>query len=174
MGIQATQEQITEWERKGLIEPLAISGNGLAEAMVMQGYTLGPNAKPITPKPKKSQRTEAKRRLRVEFTIPLWAVSESNAGGKIGAKIRRKAEVKAIVEDSLPAIAWNLESKLVVRMTRYGTKKLDDDNLRGSLKTLRDCLAAWFGRDDGDESIRWAYRQRPGWVASVGVEVREV
>jgi hypothetical protein len=39
---------------------------------------------------------------------------------------------------------------------------LDDDNLRGSLKAVRDAAAKWVGVDDADPRVRYAYEQRCG------------
>lgn len=39
-------------------------------------------------------------------------------------------------------------------------KRLDDDNLAGGFKSLRDAIAESLGIDDGDERIEWVYRQQ--------------
>jgi hypothetical protein len=58
----------------------------------------------------------------------------------------------------------------VVTLTRfYRSLPLDDDNLRGALKSVRDGVADYFGVDDGDPRIRWDYAQEKG---SVGIGVR--
>lgn len=63
---------------------------------------------------------------------------------------------------------------VVVKLTRVspGTRPLDDDNLRGSLKAIRDQVAEELGVDDGDtDSVRFEYAQERGaWC--VRVEVR--
>lgn len=49
---------------------------------------------------------------------------------------------------------------LVVTFTRYGKRLLDDDNLSGSFKSIRDEVAAQLGRDDNPRAgITWVYRQ---------------
>jgi len=63
----------------------------------------------------------------------------------------------------------------VVRLTRVapGTRPLDDDNLRGALKNVRDAVAKWLGIDDGDSRVTYAYKQERGpW--GVRIEVNEV
>lgn len=117
--------------------------------------------------------TTAKRKLCVRFTIPIRTQNESNTGGSLPAKLARKAATKAIVAGVLPRMTWEPDSKLIVRLTRNGTRKMDDDGVQASLKVIRDCIAAWIGRDDGDESLRWVYRQRAAWVPSVTVIVSE-
>lgn len=85
-----------------------------------------------------------------------------------GLRHRRVREERAATTQSLaahPAPAGPLR----VTLTRCGRSRraLDDDNLRGALKTIRDACATWIGRDDAHPSIRWEYRQvlrcsRPG------------
>jgi hypothetical protein len=40
-------------------------------------------------------------------------------------------------------------------MVAYRKRLLDDDNLVGSLKPIRDAVAKWLGVDDGDKRVRW-------------------
>jgi len=51
-----------------------------------------------------------------------------------------------------------------VLMTRIAPRKLDDDNLRGAFKAVRDQVAAWLGVDDADPRVTWAYAQERGAV----------
>lgn len=51
---------------------------------------------------------------------------------------------------------------LMVRLTRIAPRGLDTDNLGSSLKAIRDGVADWLGRDDGDPTILWEYEQRRG------------
>lgn len=71
-----------------------------------------------------------------------------------------------------------LHSRLLpcnVRLTRIG-RRLDDDNLRGALKYIRDAIAELLvpglaiGRADDDERINWEYNQEKGKVG-VRIEV---
>lgn len=59
-------------------------------------------------------------------------------------------------------------SVLLTRIKPQG-KDLDDDNLTGALKGVRDQVAEWLGVDDGDRmTVRYRYAQRRGpW----GVEI---
>lgn len=84
------------------------------------------------------------------------------------ARARRvKSERRAtalFLHDSRPALPCT------VLLTRVGPSNgLDDDNLRGSLKAVRDQVAQWLGVDDRSPLVVWAYEQRrgKGW----GVEV---
>lgn len=64
----------------------------------------------------------------------------------------------------------------VVTLTRFSPshKPLDDDNLEGSFKYVRDTVAAWLGVDDGDKAkVRFEYaQQRAPWA--VGIAFTEV
>jgi uracil-DNA glycosylase len=49
---------------------------------------------------------------------------------------------------------------------------LDDDNLRGALKAVRDEVARWLGVDDGDARVVWRYAQKTGsprWEVAIAV-----
>lgn len=49
---------------------------------------------------------------------------------------------------------------VVVTLRRIGPREIDDDNLAGGFKRVRDRIAEWLGCDDGDKSrVRWVYEQ---------------
>ena len=53
---------------------------------------------------------------------------------------------------------------LFVRITRVGGRTLDDDNLSGGCKELRDAIASAFGRhgDSAKDGFTWEYKQENG------------
>ena len=57
---------------------------------------------------------------------------------------------------------------LVVTIIRVGPRRLDDDNLQGACKYVRDQIAELVGTDDGSPLYTWVYQQRSG---KYGVEV---
>lgn len=70
------------------------------------------------------------------------------------------------------AVAWMLMNKTkpalpcVVTLTRLAPSNgLDDDNLAGALKSVRDAVATWLGVDDKDRAtVRYQYeQQRAPW-----------
>lgn len=64
------------------------------------------------------------------------------------------------------------EARLVVTLTRVAPRLLDDDNLRGAFKGVRDEVAAFFGLDDGDVArMRCEYQQSKGKPSSVRIEI---
>lgn len=59
---------------------------------------------------------------------------------------------------------------LTVRLTRVAPSNgLDSDNLAGSMKAIRDEVAAWLGVDDKHENVvRYVYAQRRGqWAVEI-------
>jgi hypothetical protein len=62
-------------------------------------------------------------------------------------------------------VAWALQAARIphdlapctVRFTRHGTRRMDDDNLIGAFKAVRDEVARWLGVDDGGEEVTWDY-----------------
>ena len=76
------------------------------------------------------------------------------------------------------SIGWLLAGKtrpeppIRVVMTRRGpTSGLDDDNLAGALKGIRDGIATWLGIDDGDQRITWVCKQQRMKMWSVLVQI---
>jgi crossover junction endodeoxyribonuclease RusA len=62
---------------------------------------------------------------------------------------------------------------LVVRLCREGPRRVDDDNLAGAFKAVRDGVADALGVDDGDtNAVRWEYRQDKARACAVSVEIR--
>jgi len=76
----------------------------------------------------------------------------------------------ARVKKERAAIGWALKSATKpaipcsVLLTRCAPSNgLDDDNLAGSLKSVRDAVAEWLGVDDRDRmTVRYRYAQRRG------------
>lgn len=99
--------------------------------------------------------------------IPLRTVSGMNAREHWRDRARR-------VKAERHAVAWTLvrrtkpELPCKVLLTRSAPSNgLDDDNLRGALKAVRDEFANWIGVDDkhtGVVSYRYAQRRGPWGV----------
>lgn len=75
------------------------------------------------------------------------------------ARIEREAALYTVRKHELPCM---------VRITRIGPRALDDDNLAGACKSIRDGIADRLGIDDGSEAVAWRYAQRKG---PYGVEI---
>ncbi len=61
---------------------------------------------------------------------------------------------------------------LVVTITRYGPRKLDDDNLDSACKYVRDEVARAIGTDDGSPLYTWRCEQERGEYGVV-IEIME-
>lgn len=75
---------------------------------------------------------------------------------------RNKAHRAAVGAQFLwcPEILKDTPFPLTVTLTRYGKRLLDDDNLAGSFKAIRDEVATQLCRDDNPKSgISWIYKQ---------------
>jgi hypothetical protein len=57
-------------------------------------------------------------------------------------------------------------------LARIAPRMLDDDNLAGAFKSIRDEVAAFFGVDDGPKGpIAWRYEQRKGAPKEYAVQI---
>jgi hypothetical protein len=104
------------------------------------------------------------------FTIPLRVDSETNGREHWAKKHKRKKEQKdAILTAWIHSYAKAITLPCVVRFTRVGPKRLDDDNLAESFKACRDAVAWALHCDDGSALIKWEYEQ-----CAVGKRVYQV
>lgn len=61
---------------------------------------------------------------------------------------------------------------VAVIITRIAPRVLDDDNLAGAAKSVRDGVADALGIDDRDPRVKWAVAQRKGKPREHGAEVQ--
>lgn len=80
-----------------------------------------------------------------------------------GIKRQQRFAVKICMRDAVIP-----PGPLVVTITRVGPRKLDDDNLQGACKYVRDQIADIVGVDDGSPHYTWIYKQQTG---RYGVEI---
>lgn len=61
---------------------------------------------------------------------------------------------------------------VVVRLTRFGPRLLDSDNLAASFKGIRDTVAELMHVDDGSDAIQFEYGQQhdAGYAVTIQVE----
>jgi hypothetical protein len=107
--------------------------------------------------------------------IPLRTVSAANARehwAKKAARNRGERTVVAAYFLAMPDVFRETRAPLVVTFTRYGKRLLDDDNLSGSFKAIRDEVAKQLGRDDGPRGrVEWRYKQEKSGEYAVRIEV---
>lgn len=95
-------------------------------------------------------------------TVPVRTVSETNQREHWAMRHHRRAVQRSLVRMVLGAGCTRPAFPCVVTLTRIAPRSLDDDNLRGALKAVRDGVADWLGVDDADPRIEWRYDQRRG------------
>jgi hypothetical protein len=107
--------------------------------------------------------------------IPLRTVSAANAREhwtKKAARNKKERLAVAAYFQTMPSLFRTSTDGIVVSFTRYGKRDLDDDNLAGSFKAIRDEVAKQLNRDDGPKSgIVWQYAQERGDYA-IRIEVK--
>lgn len=116
------------------------------------------------------------------WTIPIETKPFANAANwktMIGLKHGQKQKVFRAFGRYHGAVAWfadrgvwnNPPRTVGVIMTRLGGKEVDDDNLSGCFKWIRDAIADILGVDDKSPMVKWACLQRPGG-GEVGVKIQ--
>ncbi len=108
--------------------------------------------------------------MTISFTVPIETKSASNLREHWRARHERTKTQRRATAYRTPPELKKLGPLLVVTMTRVSPRSLDDDNLRGALKGVRDQVACALGVDDRSRLVRWEYGQERG-EASVRVEV---
>ena len=87
------------------------------------------------------------------------------------AKTQRTA-AHLLVEAALHALQGEAARfPMSVVITRIAPRALDDDNLAGACKSVRDGVADALGIDDRDPRVKWAVAQRRGRPRAYGAEI---
>ncbi len=110
----------------------------------------------------------------LSYFMPVKTVSETNMWEHWSVRRKRAKEqrtlAKSVSESAAREAGFSPTPPMVVRLTRVGRRRLDSDNLQGSLKHIRDGIADWLQIDDSrDDLVRWDYAQTVS--AHVGVNV---
>lgn len=104
--------------------------------------------------------------------IPVATTSEANKRVHWMVRAKRMKQQKLVTEQALATVYRpSIVLPCVVRMVRHGVRTLDDDNVRGALKAVRDSIARWLGIDDADVHVRYQYDQERCKRADCGVWV---
>lgn len=98
----------------------------------------------------------------VDVTLRRRLVSEANAREHWATRAKRARGHRTMARGTLRLHADPLPPPCRITITRIGKRRLDDDNLSGSAKAIRDGVADWLRIDDGDERLTWRYRQEIG------------
>jgi hypothetical protein len=103
---------------------------------------------------KREHWTATAKRKKAQRECALLALTVANRGRTFDAPMHQEA---------LP---------MTITLTRIGPRQLDDDNLAGGFKHVRDGVADWLGIDDGDKRLTWKYEQRKGAPKEYAAEIR--
>jgi hypothetical protein len=94
--------------------------------------------------------------VNITINIPLKIVSEANQREHWAPKRRRRRAQQELMLAHLLANRDKLPPFPVsVQFTRYGIQPLDNDNLTGAFKHVRDEIASFYKVDDGDPGWKW-------------------
>lgn len=99
--------------------------------------------------------------------LPIKTISEMNARGHWSARARRMKTARRAAYAMCPPAAL----PCAVRLVRVSAGTLDDDNLRGALKGVRDGVADRLGVPDNDPRIEWQYGQEKGRRGEYAVRI---
>lgn len=103
-------------------------------------------------------------------TVPGMNVRENWRARARRVKAERHATAWALLIAQRPEKAVKPSLPCTVRLTRVAPSNgLDDDNLAGALKAVRDQIAKWLGVDDKRRDlVRYVYAQRRGeWAVEI-------
>ena len=113
----------------------------------------------------------------LELTLPIRTTRGLNDRAHWAAK-HQKAKKERGTACMLVRLRMNMQPRLfgypiIVTLTRLSSSALDDDNLQGALKSVRDGIADAFECDDSGRSrLRFVYMQEKCKRGAFGVKVR--
>jgi hypothetical protein len=112
--------------------------------------------------------SKTKRRGRGRPAKRMDIVSEANNRDHWTVKRKRRILHDNIIRKYFIYKRVKVNFPCIVKLSRVAMRKLDDDNLQGALKSIRDSVADLLlpgmprGRADGDPRIQWQYGQIRG------------
>jgi hypothetical protein len=110
--------------------------------------------------------------LDIRLTSPLNGSQGVTRGAMFAESKRRKAQREKARWVLLGALmAERVSLPVDVTITRIAPRKLDDDNLAASAKSLRDGIADALGCKDNDPRVTWTYAQAKGEPKQYAVRV---
>jgi len=98
----------------------------------------------------------------MKVEIPVKIESSLNLREHWRVRANRNSSHRAAAWFALKAAGRWAQFPCVVTLTRIAPRELDDDNLAGGAKSLRDGVADWLGLNDRDKRIQWRYAQEKG------------
>lgn len=106
--------------------------------------------------------------MSLHVELPIATVSEANRRDHWRVKAKRVKCHRMAAAAMCPLVPL----PATVRLVRLSARVLDDDNLRGALKAVRDGVADRLGVDDRDPRVTWLYDQERGKpIGAVRIEI---
>lgn len=124
------------------------------------------------------------------WELPIKTVSESNSSEHWTKKAKRHKQQQFFVRLSFSKVVKEVKFPCIVKLTRLSSRILDDDNLRGCFKWIRDEISECIfpekrgnfvkkngkivqikGRADSDPRINWEYAQEKAKKQAVRIEL---
>lgn len=165
MKLSRTQLLAPVLERPERIDTLELAhlravAHGLVELLVRRAEKK-PAKRKAKPPPVPYQRGDVT--LPVFYHIPGFRLGRGGNDrlsmySAIRQKTNEKRVTRIVLGELAPAV---IPPRIRVTLTRICLGGLDSDNLQGAFKYVRDEVARWLGRDDGDPSYEWVYEHRP-------------
>ena len=126
----------------------------------------------------------------IKMEIPIKTVSEANSSEHWTRKAIRHRRQQFFTRAAYNRSVKHLQLPCIVKLTRLSPRKLDDDNLRGAMKYIRDEVSECIipekagtyvtkkgsvrsikGRADSDPRITWIYEQEKAPRQGVRIEI---
>lgn len=112
--------------------------------------------------------------IRVELPIKTAGGLNARLHWAQRAKAVRRERDTACMFVRGAAMKHKLQPPVTITLTRISPGTLDDDNLQGALKAIRDGVADAFHVADNDKRIRWQYAQEKCARKMYGVRIELV
>jgi hypothetical protein len=117
--------------------------------------------------------------IHADVGVPVRIESSLNLREHWRLRANRNSSHRAAAYFSLKAVRFSPSIlPCVCTITRIAPRELDDDNLAGGCKSVRDGVADWLGIDDRDPRVQWRYAQAKGkpheYAARVTLTAAEV
>ena len=113
----------------------------------------------------------------VEFYAPIKIIAEMNWRGHWAVR-KKRFDVQAMgIRASFGHLAVSVVrpwKQWRITFTRVGKRVLDDDNLAGGCKHVRDVVAGIIGVDDGSKQYQWCYDQTIGKEYGLWVRIERM
>lgn len=112
----------------------------------------------------------------MNFTVPIELQTGPNRRLHWAVRAAR-AKAERLATAAYGPLPWEWRrlaaesERFRVTLTRIAPRRVDDDNLQGLLKHVRDQVAKQLGIDDGSARLEWRYQQAKGPAPTVRVDV---